>query len=52
MAAIEFSGLTKVFDDGTVAVEEFDLSIGDASSSSSSALRLGQDDGAADVGRT
>ena len=29
MAPIEFSGLKKVFDDGTVAVEEFDLSIGD-----------------------
>ena len=29
MAAIEFIGLTKAFDDGTVAVEEFDLSIGD-----------------------
>jgi multiple sugar transport system ATP-binding protein len=29
MAPIEFIGLKKVFDDGTVAVEEFDLSIGD-----------------------
>ena len=29
MANIEFSGLQKVFDDGTVAVEDFDLSIGD-----------------------
>jgi multiple sugar transport system ATP-binding protein len=29
MAAIQFMGLKKVFDDGTVAVEEFDLSIGD-----------------------
>ena len=29
MATVEFSGLKKVFDDGTVAVEEFDLSVGD-----------------------
>jgi multiple sugar transport system ATP-binding protein len=29
MATVEFSGLKKVFDDGTVAVEDFDLSIGD-----------------------
>ncbi len=29
MATIEFSGLKKVFDDGTIAVDEFDLSIGD-----------------------
>ncbi len=29
MATIEFSGLKKVFDDGTIAVEEFDLSIED-----------------------
>jgi multiple sugar transport system ATP-binding protein len=29
MATIDFSGLKKVFDDGTIAVEEFDLSIAD-----------------------
>ncbi len=29
MATIEFSGLRKVFPDGTVAVEDFDLSIED-----------------------
>jgi multiple sugar transport system ATP-binding protein len=29
MASIDFSELTKVFDDGTVAVESFDLSIAD-----------------------
>ena len=29
MASIEYSELTKVFDDGTVAVESFDLSVAD-----------------------
>ena len=29
MAGIEFTELTKVFDDGTVAVDSFDLEIAD-----------------------